>query len=78
MSKTIWLDRKGWPMEFITGRPVLNFVRWLLWASLRKTISQRGRWQCIKGYGQGAIVDTWCKHDNIVFTKRDDIMLTGK
>ena len=52
----VWIDRHGWPVEFFRGRPVLNFLRWCLWASIWKTWRHRGRWRRI---GNGGIVDSW-------------------
>lgn len=34
-------DKYGWPVERVTGRPVLNFIRLLIHANLRRTWKQR-------------------------------------
>lgn len=57
----VWLDKTGYPVEFIQGRTITNFFRWLIYTSFFKSIRQRGRWQPIKGYG---LTDTWCIFDN--------------
>ena len=44
----IWLDKYGWPVEFVKGRPVLNFFRWLFIGRTAKSIQQRGRWRRTK------------------------------
>jgi len=34
---TIWLDRHGYPLEFIKGRWFINFIRWRNFVSMRMT-----------------------------------------
>lgn len=41
---TIWLDREGWPLEFIRGRWFLNFIRWCNLVSLGQTKANIRKW----------------------------------
>jgi hypothetical protein len=46
----IWLRSGGWPVEFVSGRPVLNFLRWLFQASVVASIRNAPRWyRCGRG-----------------------------
>lgn len=40
----IWIDRMGWPVEFIKGRRWLNSIRWFLHVSLWETWRNRTGW----------------------------------
>jgi len=60
----VWLDKHGWPVEFIRGRTFVNAIRWVLHAKIGTSIRQRGRWQKTKD-GQG-LTDTWCRFDHDV------------
>ena len=60
----IWLDKHGWPVEFIRNRRITNLIRWLFHARLCLSIRQRNRWQRVV-CGSG-LVDTWCEYDYIV------------
>ncbi len=31
----IWIDKYGWPLEMVNGRPITNFIRILLHARKR-------------------------------------------
>ena len=61
----IWLDKHGYPVEFISGRPIINCIRWVLHASVRRSLRERGRWQRKTGYG---LVDTYCQFDRAIPT----------
>jgi len=64
--KIVWLHKDGWPVEFIKGRPIVNFCRWLLLANLRTSWRQRGRWQVCRDKltGHRFLTDTWCRFDS--------------
>jgi hypothetical protein len=50
----IWLDKRGWPVEFVIGSRAINFVRWLLHASILQTIRNRKGWR--RGPAVGTLV----------------------
>lgn len=31
----IWVDKGGWPVTYFKGRPITNFIRWMLHAKRR-------------------------------------------
>ena len=62
-QKIVWLDRTGYPVEFIQGRPCMNLLRWLFLCSIRRSLCERGRWQRAKG---GGLVDTYCRFDEAI------------
>lgn len=50
----IWLDKRGWPVEFIAGRWFTNLVRWVLHASVIASVRNLRGWR--RGPIQGSVV----------------------
>jgi hypothetical protein len=57
---TIWLDREGWPIEFIRGRWFQNFIRWRHLVSLGQTKENLRGWYRA---GDGLRSREWAAYD---------------
>lgn len=34
---SIWLDSHGWPITYIKGRPIANYIRWRLYVNFKQS-----------------------------------------
>jgi len=50
-----WIDRDGWPVEFVEGRRIRNFIRVLLHADMKNTWLRTYRPNDIRNLGRKSI-----------------------